>query len=304
MIAAYRAPVFPAGNRTPLSGFPGLSPARPPPPLRSASTAGGARAARRLAPIGLGANAPVRPRLQLFPQLLRSFLAFARRAARRQTGARRSCQHRIGRIRAGRWAVRVLVDHDDRHVRRLRPQPSDEIAQAIGGDGRIGVHLSGQQNGRELATTEVLADAIDTAFAALEDVNPRERISERRLHPLEGVEIRIDRDQSHDGTAVRYGHRGPGRIGLRDLRLRSLESREDKRPRLGDLRESGAIEQDADVVLFIYRDEAYNPDKIESKGIAEVVVAKHRQGAVGKVQMTFLPEFTLFADMGRDVPIA
>ena len=57
-------------------------------------------------------------------------------------------------------------------------------------------------------------------------------------------------------------------------------------------------------MLFIYRDEAYNPDKVESKGIAEVVVAKHRQGAVGKVQMTFLPEFTLFADMGRDVPIA
>jgi len=85
---------------------------------------------------------------------------------------------------------------------------------------------------------------------------------------------------------------------------RSLESREDKRPRLGDLRESGAIEQDADVVLFIYRDETYNPDKVESKGIAEIVVAKHRQGAVGKVQMTFLPEFTLFADMGRDIPVA
>jgi len=85
---------------------------------------------------------------------------------------------------------------------------------------------------------------------------------------------------------------------------RSLESREDKRPRLGDLRESGAIEQDADVVLFIYRDETYNPDKVESKGVAEIVVAKHRQGAVGKVQMTFLPEFTLFADMGRDIPVA
>jgi replicative DNA helicase len=85
---------------------------------------------------------------------------------------------------------------------------------------------------------------------------------------------------------------------------RSLESREDKRPRLGDLRESGAIEQDADVVLFIYRDETYNPDKVESKGVAEVVIAKHRQGAVGKVMMTFLPEFTLFSDMGRDVPVA
>jgi replicative DNA helicase len=85
---------------------------------------------------------------------------------------------------------------------------------------------------------------------------------------------------------------------------RALEQREDKRPRLGDLRESGALEQDADVVMFIYRDEYYNADKIESKGVAEVVIAKHRQGAVGKVPMTFLPEFTLFADMGRDVPVA
>jgi replicative DNA helicase len=84
---------------------------------------------------------------------------------------------------------------------------------------------------------------------------------------------------------------------------RSLESREDKRPRLGDLRESGAIEQDADVVMFIYRHEYYHPEAIETKGIAEVAVAKHRQGAVGRIEMTFLPEFTLFADMGRDVPV-
>jgi replicative DNA helicase len=80
---------------------------------------------------------------------------------------------------------------------------------------------------------------------------------------------------------------------------RGVESREDKRPRLGDLRESGAVEQDADVVMFIYRDEYYFPEKVESKGIAEVVISKHRQGGVGKVEMTFLPEFTLFADMGR-----
>ena len=80
---------------------------------------------------------------------------------------------------------------------------------------------------------------------------------------------------------------------------RAVEAREDKRPRLGDLRESGAVEQDADVVMFIYRDEYYYPEKVESKGIAEVVISKHRQGGVGKVDMTFLPEFTLFADMGR-----
>ena len=82
---------------------------------------------------------------------------------------------------------------------------------------------------------------------------------------------------------------------------RSLEAREDKRPRLGDLRESGAIEQDSDVVMFIYRNEYYQPDDIESKGVAEILIAKHRSGATGKVDMTFLPEFTLFTDMGRDV---
>ena len=84
---------------------------------------------------------------------------------------------------------------------------------------------------------------------------------------------------------------------------RSLESREDKRPRLGDLRESGAIEQDADVVIFIYRHEYYYPEAQETKGIAELNISKHRQGAIGRVDMTFLPEFTLFADMGRDAPL-
>ena len=84
---------------------------------------------------------------------------------------------------------------------------------------------------------------------------------------------------------------------------RSMEQREDKRPRLSDLRESGSLEQDADVVMFIYRHEYYHPEAQETKGIAEVAVAKHRQGATGRVDMTFLPEFTLFSDMGRDTPV-
>lgn len=82
---------------------------------------------------------------------------------------------------------------------------------------------------------------------------------------------------------------------------RSLEQREDKRPRLSDLRESGAIEQDADVVMFIYRHEYYHPEEQEKKGIAEVIVAKHRAGSTGPVEMTFQPEFTRFANLGRDV---
>lgn len=89
-------------------------------------------------------------------------------------------------------------------------------------------------------------------------------------------------------------------IGLSQLN-RSLEAREDKRPRLADLRESGSLEQDADVVMFIYRHEYYHPEDQESKGLAEVIVAKHRAGSTGSVRMTFLPEFTRFADLGRDV---
>ncbi len=84
---------------------------------------------------------------------------------------------------------------------------------------------------------------------------------------------------------------------------RSLEQRQDKRPQLGDLRESGAIEQDADVVMFIYRHEYYNPG--EEQGAAEINIAKHRAGAVGRVDMSYAPEFTLFRDISRaDVPMA
>jgi replicative DNA helicase len=81
---------------------------------------------------------------------------------------------------------------------------------------------------------------------------------------------------------------------------RAVEQRPDHKPMLSDLRESGSIEQDADIVMFLHREEYYNPETIEKKNITDIIVAKNRSGSIGSEELVWLANFTKFANKYKE----
>jgi len=143
------------------------------------------------------------------------------------------------------------------------------------------------------------------------------RAKARRLHSRESLDLivvdylQLMRPEDSSVSRVeQIGHISRGlKILARELAVpviavaqlsRAVEQRNPPIPMLSDLRESGSIEADADVVLFIYRDEYYNRDTTERPGEADILVAKHRNGPVGKISLAFLERYPKFASIQRD----
>jgi replicative DNA helicase len=122
------------------------------------------------------------------------------------------------------------------------------------------------------------------------------------LQLMEGTGGKDDRNQQISGISrglkMLARELGVPVIALSQL-SRAVEQRTDKRPMLSDLRESGAIEQDADIVMFIYRDEYYNKEDTENRGKADVIIAKHRNGSVGSIPMLFQGSITKFKNIAK-----
>jgi len=221
-------------------------------------------------------------------------------------------------------AENAAVDHDKAVALFSLEMSETELAQRF-------IASQAKLDGDELRKGKVKPDRWPKVIRATEQLSRAQlfiddssdlgvmelRAKARRLHSRHELGlIIVDYLQlmRPDDTAIsrveQIGHMSRGlKILARELHVpviavsqlsRAVESRPDKRPLLSDLRESGSIEQDADLVMFIYRDEYYNRDTTESPGEAEIIVSKHRNGPVGKLNLAFMERYPKFANLWRD----
>ena len=193
-------------------------------------------------------------------------------------------------------ASRAKLNGDDLRKGRVKPEAWPKVVRAT----------------EQLAASPLFVD--DSSDLGILDL----RAKARRLHskkPLALIVVDYLQLMRHEGgrDASRVEQVGQFSRGLKILARelgvpviavsqlsRAVESRPDKRPLLSDLRESGQIEQDADLVMMIYRDEYYNGDESERPGEADVIIAKHRNGPVGSVALAFMTRYPKFADLARE----
>jgi replicative DNA helicase len=221
-------------------------------------------------------------------------------------------------------AENAAVDHN-RAVALFSLEMSEgELAQRfiasrakIGGESLRKGRVKSEQWPKVLKATEKLTRAplfIDDSS----DIGVLElRAKARRLHQRHPLGLLIvdylqliRPEDPRDGRVEQVGKMSRGlKILARELHIpviaisqlsRAVEARPDKRPMMADLRESGNIEQDADLVMFVYRDDYYNPETSEKPGVAELLIGKHRNGPVGSVELTFLDRYPKFASISRD----
>jgi replicative DNA helicase len=193
---------------------------------------------------------------------------------------------------------------DSQRIRTGRLIESDwaKLAHAAGALAEANIHIDDSPG---LSALELRAKARRLASRFAGTDSPLGLVVVDYLQLMKGNE-RIDSREQQISEISRSLKALAKELGIPVLALsqlnRALEKRPDKRPLLSDLRESGSIEQDADTVIFLYREEVYEKDKEEAKGVAEVIVGKQRNGPIGTATAAFLHEFTRFENLAREYP--
>ena len=200
------------------------------------------------------------------------------------------------------------------------------VSRLISAEGRIEAYRlkTGTLEGSDWRSLKIATDVLSNLGIYIDDT-PGIRVGElrakcRQLHQQKGLDmVMIDYLQLLSGSKANGGNRQQEVSEIsrtlkemaRELKIpvialsqlsRQVESREDKRPMMSDLRESGSIEQDADIVTFLYREDYYKKDAAENDNIVEVIFGKHRSGAVGTIKLAFRKEISRFENLVMDLP--